>query len=150
VRYTKTSKQVISMTCRSGIQLALYIVLRVVVAKYMKWPFSTPRRTKHPLTKKSNDYVVGTTKYRSKFLIISGGITVPHVGEVVNWRSFLRCFVWLAHSRPRALEFYVLFINRCYFGQRIALEWSHQYTSSLGGVIPQNLSLWGRQWGFSV
>ena len=49
---------------------------------------------------------------------------------------FLRCFVGQAHSRPRALEYHMLYINRRGFGQGCAFGGSHRYISSHLGVIP--------------
>ena len=42
---------------------------------------------------------VGTPS-RPKLRMI-GELVAPHMGEVVDWRSFFRCFVGQAHSRPR-------------------------------------------------
>ena len=47
-----------------------------------------------------------------------------------------RCFVGQAHSRPRALEYLILYINRRGSGQGCAFGGSHRYISSHLGVIP--------------
>ena len=36
--------------------------------------------------------------------MIGVGVAAPHMGEVVDWRSFFRCFVRQTCSRPRAVS----------------------------------------------
>jgi hypothetical protein len=52
--------------------------------------------------------------------MISGAVAAPHMGEAVDWRRFFRFFVRQAHSRPRALDTHILYINRSGFGQGCA------------------------------
>ena len=52
--------------------------------------------------------------------MICWGVAAPHIGEVVDWRNFFLCFVGQAHSRPRPLEYHVLYINRRGSGQGCA------------------------------
>jgi hypothetical protein len=70
--------------------VALYTVLRAAVAKFRKWPFSAPCRTKTPEPIKVKicpiDYVGGTTK-RAKVHNDQLGVAAPHMNEVVDCRS---------------------------------------------------------------
>jgi hypothetical protein len=63
--------------------VALYIVLRVLVAKYRKWPFQHLAE-QNPLTDQSKicktDYVDETTEQAEVWL----GVAAPHKGEVVD------------------------------------------------------------------
>ena len=87
---------------------------------------------------------------RPKFIMIGWGVAAPHIGEIVDLRSFFfRCFVGQAHSRPRALEYHILYINRRGFGQGCAFGGSHRYISSHLGVIPPKPLILGTPMGIS-
>ena len=82
--------------------------------------------------------------------MIGWGVAAPHIGEVVDWRSFFfRWFVGQAHSRPRALKYHILYINRRGSGQGCAFGGSHRYISSHGGVIPKKPLIFGTPMGIS-
>jgi hypothetical protein len=120
--------------------VALYaLVLTVVVAKYRKWPFSPPRKTKTPQPIKAKicgaDYVGGTTKV-AKVHNDRRGIAAraPHMGEVVDWQIFFP--VICSASVP-----HILYTNRRSFGQGCDFGASHRYASSHGAVAPKTVPL---------
>jgi hypothetical protein len=76
----------------------------------------------------------------SKFIMIGRGVAAPHMGEVVDWRSFFRVCVRQAHNRPPALGSHILYINRRDSGQGCAFEGSHRYISSHEELSPENPS----------
>jgi hypothetical protein len=87
---------------------------------------------------------------RPKFIMIRRRVSAPHIGEIYGWRSFFFFFRWLlgqAHSRPRALQPHVLYINRRGSGQGGAFWGSHRYVLSFGGVIPQKPLIFGPPMG---
>ena len=81
--------------------------------------------------------------------MIGWGVAAPHIGEIVVLRSFFfRCFVGQAHSRPRALEYHILYINRRGSGQGCAFGGLIDTSHPIWELLPQNPSFWGLQWGF--
>jgi hypothetical protein len=71
--------------------VALYTVLWTVVAKYRKWPFSAPHRTKtpQPINTKFEQLIASARpRSRSNFIMIGWWVSAPHIGEIYGRRSF--------------------------------------------------------------
>jgi hypothetical protein len=122
--------------------VALYTVLWTVVAKYRNGHFQHLAPLNWSNQKLEQMITSAGPPTRPKFIMIGRGVAAPLIGEVYGWRSsfFSRRLLGQAHSRPRALESDILYINRCGFGQGCAFWGSLRYISSNGGVIPQNPS----------
>jgi hypothetical protein len=123
-----------------GVAVALYTVLWTVVAKYRKWPFSAPHRTKLLNRSKQNFGQLNTSGGQPswpKFIMIGRVVAAPHIGEIYGWRSFFFADFSGKPTADPALEPHVLYIKRRGFGQQSALRGSHRHLSSLGGVIPE-------------
>jgi hypothetical protein len=131
--------------------VALYTALWSVVAKYRKWPFSAPPRTK-TLYRSKQKFVQlimsAVPPSRPKFIMIGWGVAAPHISEVVVWRRFFPVTsrasaqptpsVRVPHNIYQTTRFWP---RMCFLGDFID-------TSHPTGSYPQNPSFWGRQWGF--
>jgi hypothetical protein len=112
--------------------------------------FSAPRRTK-PLNRSMQKFerliMSAGPPSRPKFIMICRGVAAPHIGAIYGWRSF-----FLVTSRanaqptPSARSPHIIHQSTRFWPRKCLWE-SHRYVSSLGGVIPENPSFWGRQWG---
>jgi hypothetical protein len=78
--------------------------------------------------------------------MISAGVAAPHMGEVVDWRSFFSSdFSGKRTANPE----HILYTSRRGIGQGCAFWGSLRYVSSYGGVIPPKPLILGRSMGIS-
>jgi hypothetical protein len=126
--------------------------LWTLVAKYIKWPFSALTEQK-PLNRSKQQFAQLITSAGPPSRLTFHNDRPGDRGSPYTWslrlaEFFLWWLVGQAHSRLRTLESHILYINRRGFSQGCAIWGPHRYFSSQRGVIPQNFSFWGRQWGF--
>jgi hypothetical protein len=84
---------------------------------------------------------------RPKFIMIGRGVAAPHMGEVVDMRSFFGNISGQRQADPNARVPHIIY-QSTRFRPRMCLWESHRYISSHRGLSPQTLIL-GTSMGIS-
>lgn len=83
---------------------------------------------------------VGSTK-RSQSIMIDRDRRAPYMGEVVDWRSFFRCYIGQTHRLRPALESHIFYINRVVRAKFVPLSFS-SLSLPLRELVAKNPSFW--------
>ena len=80
--------------------------------------------------------------------MIGWGVAAPHIGEIVDLRSFFSGLLLGKRTADPERSTPTYYASIGAIPAKDVPLGSHRYISSHGGVIPQNPSFWGLQWGF--